>query len=180
MRLIRSLRRRLAAFAAAREGVTIVEFAIVGPVFFLIVGAILETAIAFFAGQALDTAVSSSTRLIRTGQAQSMSLDQYRNEICGGLYGMFDCDQIRLVVRPLTGFSAFSRTPPVDEDGAWQVADDYRVNCSTNCSAGNTVMVVEAYYKFPSILAIPGLTAGLLPDGTRLLATSRVFMNEPF
>src|SRR5690606_33906802 len=167
MRLIGSLRRRLSAFPSASEGVTLVEFAIVGPVFFLIMGAILETAVAFFAGQALDTAVSSSTRLIRTGQAQSMSLDQYRGAVCDGLYGMFDCDQIRLVVRPLTGFSTFARTAPVDEDGAWDVDNNYRINDS----AGGTVMVVEAYYKFPSILAIPGLTAGLLPDGTRLLAT---------
>lgn len=175
MRTVRSLLRCLAGFPSDRKGVTLVEFALVGPVFFLVMGAILETALTFFAGQALDTAVNSSTRLIRTGQVRAMSLEDYRSAVCDGLYGMFDCEQIRFVVRPLTAFSAYSGSAPVDGDtGAWQVETQF------DPGAASAVMVVEAYYKFPSVLALPGLTAGLLPDGTRLLATARVFMNEPF
>src|SRR5216684_501290 len=67
--------RRLAAAAAVRrfvrrkDGSVAVEFAMVAAPFFALLFAIMETAIVFFAGQALETAVGDSARLIMTGQA---------------------------------------------------------------------------------------------------------------
>ncbi len=44
--------------------------------FLAMVFAIMETAIVFFAGQALETAAADSARLIMTGQAQTQGYDQ--------------------------------------------------------------------------------------------------------
>ena len=68
--------RRLAAAPAARrlvrqqDGAAAVEFALIAAPFLALVFAIMETAIVFFAGQALETAAADSARLIMTGQAQ--------------------------------------------------------------------------------------------------------------
>ena len=65
--------RKLRVFAKREDGAAAVEFAIVVAPFLALLFAILETALVFFAGQTLETAVSDSARLILTGQAQTAS-----------------------------------------------------------------------------------------------------------
>jgi hypothetical protein len=56
----------------------------------------------------------------------------------------------------------------------WTLEDDY------NAGAASEVVLVQAFYKWPTIVNLPGFNFSTLPDGTRLLGASRVFMNEPF
>lgn len=44
--------------------------------FLALLFAIMETGLIFFTGQALETAVADSARLIMTGQAQTQGFDQ--------------------------------------------------------------------------------------------------------
>ena len=66
-----SLRNILRRFRRSRRGSVAVEFALVAPVFFALLFAIIETAIMFFASQALETITANSARYIMTGQAQN-------------------------------------------------------------------------------------------------------------
>ena len=97
-RLSRAVKRPLAWAAARRfvrqqDGATTVEFAMVAAPFLAMVFAIMETAIVFFAGQALETAGADSARLIMTGQAQTQGFDQakFKQAVCGKIYGLFNC-----------------------------------------------------------------------------------------
>ena len=45
---------------------------------------------------------------------------------------------------------------------------------------GGSVVLVEAYYKWPVILNFGGFSLQNQPDGTRLLSGVRLFRNEPF
>ena len=67
-----SLRR----FRRNRRGSAAVEFALVAPVFFALLFAIIETALVFFAGQVLETITQDSARQILTGQAQTAAFTQ--------------------------------------------------------------------------------------------------------
>src|SRR5665213_2828535 len=83
----------LRGLARDQRGVTVVEIALLAVPFFLLIGAILETAVIFLASQILDGAVQDSGRLIRTGQAQSNSPAAYtpadfQNAICSRLFGL--------------------------------------------------------------------------------------------
>ena len=62
-------------FARGDDGAAAVEFGMVAAPFLALMFAIMETALVFFAGQTLETAVADSARLIMTGQAQSQSFD---------------------------------------------------------------------------------------------------------
>ena len=73
--------RKLRAFARREDGAAAVEFAIVVAPFLAMLFAILETALVFFAGQTLETAVSDSARLILTGQAQTPGFSQGRSRM---------------------------------------------------------------------------------------------------
>src|SRR5437763_15795020 len=80
-------------FAKQQDGAAAVEFGLVVAPFLALVFAIMETAIVFFAGQALETAVADSSRLIMTGQAQSQNFDAaaFKTAACNKIYGLFDC-----------------------------------------------------------------------------------------
>jgi Flp pilus assembly pilin Flp len=55
-----SIRHALRRFRRNRRGSSAVEFALVAPVFFALLFAIIETVIVFFAGQVLETGVNLS------------------------------------------------------------------------------------------------------------------------
>ncbi|MEN3364062.1 MAG: hypothetical protein V7606_1336, partial [Burkholderiales bacterium] len=90
-----SVRNALRRFRRNRRGSAAVEFALVAPVFFALLFAIIETAIVFFAGQVLETVTQDSARLILTGQAQTAAYTQAdfkRVVVCGPLINvLFDC-----------------------------------------------------------------------------------------
>ena len=63
--------RAVGRFIRQRDGATVVEFGLVALPFLGLLFAILQTALVFFAGQVLQTAVTNASRLIMTGQAQT-------------------------------------------------------------------------------------------------------------
>src|SRR6201996_8866913 len=64
----------LRRFRRSRAGSAAVEFALVAPVFFALLFAIIEVAVMFFASQVLETICQDSARALMTGQAQTGSV----------------------------------------------------------------------------------------------------------
>src|SRR3954471_10837726 len=88
-----ALAKALRRFRRNRRGSAAVEFALVAPVFFALLFAIIETAIVFFAGQVLETVTQDSARFIMTGQAQTGGYSQsdFKNYVCARVTVLFDC-----------------------------------------------------------------------------------------
>src|SRR6476660_10133509 len=102
-------------FVRQQDGAAAVEFGLVALPFLGLTFAILETALVFFAGQTLETAVTDSARLIMTGQAQTggWSKEDFKNAVCADVYGLFDCSgQMYVDVKTYTSFAAITQTPP--------------------------------------------------------------------
>lgn len=172
-------------FARDERGVTAVEFGILAIPFFAIIAAIMETAMIFFAGQVLDSAVQDSSRLIRTGQAQSAtpaySPQQFKDAVCAGLLGLFDCTKLRINVGVIDDFSVATIGYPLKTDSDCTAAlCDWTLSESYVPGSGGDVVMVQAYYKWPTVVRLLGLNFQSLPDGTRLLGSVRVFKSEPF
>src|ERR1700759_1940255 len=115
--------RRLSAVRALdrllrrEDGAAAVEFGLVAAPFLALTFAIMETAIIFFSGQALETAVADSARLIMTGQAQTAgySQSQFKSAVCAKIFGLFDCQNgVYVDVKPYTSFGSVSMSNPVD------------------------------------------------------------------
>ncbi|WP_423069260.1 TadE/TadG family type IV pilus assembly protein [Devosia sp. CN2-171] len=180
--------RRGRQFGCDERGVTAIEFGILALPFFTIIGATLETAMIFLAGQVLDSAVQDTARLVRTGQAQTAEWDgdDYRAAICDRLYGMFDCTngpnaRMRVNVAVIEDFSEAAIGYPLEiDDDCTAVTCDWTLESDYVPGVGADVVLVRAYYKWPTIINLPGFNFGTLPDGSRLLGSSRVFRNEPF
>src|ERR1700716_2367862 len=111
------IRIALRRFRRNRRGSAAVEFALVAPVFFALLFAIIETALVFFAGQVLETVTQDSARMIMTGQAQNAgySQAQFKTHVCGKISMLFDCvNGIYVDVKSYPGFSGISITDPID------------------------------------------------------------------
>lgn len=184
-----TLLRRLFAPAIARgrsfsrdeRGVTAIEFAILGLPFFTIIFAMLETAMVFFAGQVLDSAVEDATRMLKTGRAQAASyqLSDFRTHLCGYTFNLFDCSKIFLKVVKVNNFTTATITSP-------QTCDTGTKKCTWSGSEsfvpgiGKEVVQVFAYYRWPLIVNLPYFNLSNQIDGSRLLGSTRVYRNEPF
>lgn len=179
------------AFARDENGAVLVEFGILAVPFFTLIYAILETALVFFGGQILDSAVHDATRAIRTGQAQSptppataWNLESFRSEVCDGLYGMFNCDQLRVKVQVLNDFTSAVLGDPIDPD--CEVDQEDETECgwalleSYNAGVGSSVVLVQVHYKWPTLINLPYFDLATLAGGKRLMSAARVFKNEPF
>ena len=180
------LPRRRRGLARDERGATLVEFGLLAPFFFAIVGAILETSVVFLSGQILDSAVQDVSRLVRTGQAQGTisSATDFRTRVCDRLYGLFpDCiAKLHVEVETIANFDSASISAPVK----WTCAPDDAA-CGTwtrgeayTAGAGSSIMLVQVYYKWPIMLSMLDATMANLPTGERLLGASTVFRNEPF
>lgn len=165
-------------FVAREDGVTAVEFAMLAAPFFAIVAAILETAIVFLSSQVLDTAVDFGVRQLRTGQIQtstSNTMTTFRNDICDYLYGLFDCSQLRISVKKVTNFASAATGYPIDvTNGDWTMTEIYTPGL------GSDVVMVQVYYKWPTLFNFFNFDLSNTADGKRLLSSVRVFKNEPF
>jgi Flp pilus assembly protein TadG len=169
---------RARAFAHDRQAATAVEFALIVTPFLALIFAIIETALCFFAGQALETAVMDASRAIRTGQAQqsNYSANDFQASICSQLTYMFNCSSnLYVSVQTFANFSSIALTTPTDAHG----------NLATTgfpygAGHGSDIVVVRAYYEWPVFINTLGNNLANEPDGKHLLIATAAFQNEPF
>ena len=164
-------------FVRQEDGSTAVEFSLVAVPFLGLTFAILETALVFFAGQTLETAVTDSARLIMTGQAQDKAWmkDDFKTEVCNRIHGLFDCaGGVYVDVKTYENFAAINNDLPLT-DGT---IDESKLNFSP----GNPgqIEVVTLYYQWPIYLSLLGNNLTNINGNRRLLVATAVFCNEPF
>jgi len=167
----------LVRFRRDQRGATAVEFALVALPFFALMFAILETALLFFAGQALETSVANVSRLIRTGQAQQQNynLAQFKTDVCSEILSLFDCvSGLKVDIRKYSSFAAMDLGVPLDSNGALHVTENYQPG------HGSDIVVVRAYYEWPTFVRLLGNDLADMPNGKHLLVATAAFRNEPF
>lgn len=173
VRQLRRLRRR-------EDGATVIEFAaVIGP-FLAIMFAIIEVGLTFFAGQALETAVADSSRLIMTGQVQKQGLDAaaFKQDLCSRLLALINCaDGVQVDVKKYGSFDGVNLSPPAydPEEGKLDTSD-----FGYQPGAQGEIVVVRVVYEWPTFLRGFGFDLATLPNGKRLLMATAAFRNEPF
>src|SRR6266487_4206958 len=166
-------------FAKGEDGIAAVEFGIVAAPFLALMFAIMETALVFFAGQTLETAVADTARLIMTGQAQSMGLTQetFKTEVCNRIHGLFDCAAgIQIDVKAYTAADGFAGA----STGRPTAADLQNNNFVYQPGAACSIVVVRLMYQWPVYAAVLGFNLADLSGSKRLLMATAAFRNEPF
>src|SRR5438876_2318556 len=161
--------RALRRFTQQEDGATAVEFGLVAAPFLALVFAIIETAVVFFAGQALETAVADSSRLIMTGQAQNGGFNQaaFKNAVCAKIFGLFDCQNgVYVDVKTFTSFQNITMPKPVDANGNFQNDFSYQPG------GPGDIVVVRLFYQYPVYVTLLGFNLSNVNGGKRLLAAT--------
>jgi Flp pilus assembly protein TadG len=170
----------LGRFRRNRRGSAAVEFALVGPLFFCMLFAILETAIVFFAGQLLENATLESARLILTRQAQntSMTENDFKQNLCDRIKVMFNCQgNLGNLTVDITSFAPGASITIADPIVAGSFTGTFSYNLPPSGSP-NTI-VVRAFYQWPLFVTRLGYDIGNLNGGKRLLSATAAFHVEP-
>src|SRR3954468_6774681 len=172
-----ALGKALRRFRRNRRGSAAVEFALVAPVFFALLFAIIETAIVFFAGQVLETVTQDSARFIMTGQAQTggYSQSQFKTYVCGKVSILFDCvNGIYVDVQSYPQFSGVSVGDPIDGSKNFIPPNNY------SPGGPGDIVVVRLFYQWPLFVTALGYNVSNLSGGKRLLTADAAVQNEPF
>ncbi len=137
-------------FGRNRNGSAAVEFAIIAPVFFALIFAIIETGMVFFAGQVLETAVQDTGRLFYT--STTVSQTDYNTAICNRIQVLMDCTKVRNDVQTYAAGTSFTISDPIDSSGNF--VDSFSFNAPASTDTTSTV-VVRSFYQWP--LFVTGL-----------------------
>jgi Flp pilus assembly protein TadG len=177
-----SVRTILRRFRRNRGGSAAVEFALVAPVFFALLFAIIETALMFFASQVLETVTANAARMVLTGQAQSAGYatgSAFKSSVvctAGSVANvLFDCTNGIFV--DVQSYSAFSSVPFNSQIDASNNFINNMKYCPGN---GGDIVVVRLFYQWPLFVTGLGYNIANLSGSKRLLAATAAFRNEPF
>lgn len=171
-----SARNMLRRFRRNRRGSAAVEFALVAPLFFALLFAILETAIVFFAGQVLETVAQNSARMILTGQAQTAaySQSQFQTYVCSQIPALFSCGNVYVDVESYPSFSNVTINSQIDG------SSNFINNMQYNPGGPGDIVVVRLFYQWPLIVTGLGYNISNLTGSKRLLVATAAFRNEPY
>ena len=169
----------LSRFARDPSGASALEFALVATPLILLLLAVLEVGLVYFANFSLEAATAKGARLIRTGQAQSQNFDaaKFKTEVCKHLSAPVTCGGLKLDVRHYSSFGGAGAdlTNPIDANG------NLKTNFTYDPGVGGDVVVVRAFYEWSLIAKLPkDIALSNMANGDRMLMATVAFCNEPF
>jgi Flp pilus assembly protein TadG len=173
-----------------QRGSAALQFALLATPFLALLFAIIETALVFWAGQVLQTAVTDTARDVYTGSFQlanvaSSSTQTQANikaAICGRIVAMINCTtQLTIDVKAYPPGSSFPATMPspivVDSNGVRTVDPSFG---QYNNPGPDTVVLVRAIVLYPVYVNLLGANTSNLSATTRVIMGSAAFRTEPY
>lgn len=171
-------RRGLGRFRRDESGATAIEFAFVAAPFFFMMFALIELGVLFVVDVALESAVSQTGRLVRTGQAhdRALTVSEFKQDVCSRM-GVFEsqCDNRLLVdVRVIPRFTGQTPPDPVDADGELSES-----GLLFAIGGPRDIILLSAWYPQPLFTPLVSQGAERVA-GHRVLNVTTAFRNEPF
>jgi len=164
------------------RGVTAIEFAMVAPVFFFAMGAVVETGLMLYNEYVLQSSVQEAARKIRTGQAQlaGMNAGTFKTQICSLANAAMDCDgKVKVYVKSAATFAALKAAIPsyLNVGTSYGGQPSYT---SYDCGGPSVPVAVIATYDWNIVLPFMSAFGNVNNDKIRRIAGVAMFMNEPF
>jgi len=164
--------------ARASAGSAALEFALVAPIFFVLLMGTMEVGIMFFSQFVLQSATTDAARLIRTGQVASGGMTQaaFRTTICNKISPILACDgNLQIDVESYTDFTTTSIANPLLGNNTLNPA-------LNNFAPGGvcSVVVVRAFYTWSVVTPILTPFMVNMAGNMHLLSSTAAFRNEPY
>jgi Flp pilus assembly protein TadG len=169
--------RDFSRFWGARQGVTVVEFALIAPAFLGLLIAMLETAIFLFAQMVLQDAAVQVGRYFLTGQAQNgnWTASTIQTKICPSIQALFTCSSVIVVVQTYASFAAANTSAPQLYNNGQPVT-----NFAFDPGTPGEIMVVQLAYQWSVVSGPLGFVLSNLPGNAAELVGVTAFRVEPY
>jgi Flp pilus assembly protein TadG len=169
-------------FARDNRAASAVEFGMIALPLFALILAALQMAIVLMAQQELEYAADQAGRLVMTGQVSSTSGQtgyltqaQFTSKVCSYLVALFNCSNLMVNMETASSFSGVSTSAP-----SYTTLQQNQWSYNTGSHGQTpTVVILQVMYEWPIQSNLLGFNLAGLPNGTRLLMATSVFMNEP-
>jgi Flp pilus assembly protein TadG len=162
----------LADFLRHDGGAHAVEFAIVSPVFILLICMAVELGLILLTQSNINYATRDASRLIMTGQVQTGAGESvFTSKICGDVNVLITCSSLQYNVQSGGAFSDLNGTVVANSSG------NMTTTGFSPGGAGSDVLV-QVGYAFPCIVPIACNYIGT--NGKLLLVATVAFQNEDF
>jgi Flp pilus assembly protein TadG len=166
-------------FKKSEEGVTAIEFALVGGPFLYLLCVIFEAGLMLFSEYVIENGVAQAARKIRTGEARmgSVSASGFKTLVCGNLSAYLNCPaNLHIDVRKFPDFANIVMPSPTS---GGSLSSDVTTNAQYQIGCPGEVVVVRAFYEWQ--LFFPGISQlSNLNGNKRLLSSGAAFRNEPY
>jgi len=167
------------------SGSAMLQFAMIAPVFFMMLFATLETAMVFFGDMVLENAVKVTGRTIRTGQAQlaNKTQAQFRQDICDQVSFLLSCatDHLYVDVRSFGNFGAADYPAPLDANGNLVGnLNSYNPGGSSQVPGQNSIVLVRVMYTWQLNTPMFANYFANMTGNKRLITSTMAFKNEPY
>ncbi|HXE15782.1 MAG TPA: TadE/TadG family type IV pilus assembly protein [Stellaceae bacterium] len=161
----------LRSLIRADDGVTALEFAMVGPIFLLLILAVMENGLTMWTQSILDNATRDAARLLQTGQAQSGGTS-FPTQLCNEATGLMSCTSLKYRVQNGSTFAGMSATIP----GSLTGFSTYPA-AVTGGTAGQDTLVQVVYTR---TFIVPWLGKLMSASGSENLVATAAFQVEPY
>jgi Flp pilus assembly protein TadG len=188
--------KRVSRFLSNDDGVTVIEFAFLGPLFLTLLLVTFESSLMLFTEHVIQTSVQEAARLVRTGQAQSymkpgmptpgMTPAQFKSAICSIAKFAFKCEaNLTVYMNTATTFAALEASTPsylTITAGAFGKTGTVLNPPPFKCGQPSEAVALIATYDWR--IATPWVMSGFAnvagDDRTRRLVGFSMFRNEPY
>jgi Flp pilus assembly protein TadG len=152
-----------------QKGVALVEFALIAPIFFLLLFATIEFGLFYFTQVNLSVGVSSAIREVKIGNIQTnfnpvLARSKFKEKVCdysGKPIGLVDCDKLEI-----DAYRAFSFDKVIPKGGKF-------------FDTGSSGQAVAISVVYPYTFHTPIVSNVMTGWGDKIIIT-KIFQNEHF
>lgn len=168
--------RRLKRISRSESGTTLIEFALLAPVFFFLIIGLIEFVLFQYKTYALNHVVYEAARNIQTGEVQTSGdmLEAFQDEVCAQADGLIDCDEISFDVRSFDDIADINFTPAEFD------ADGNPSNFVFEPGGPEDYSAVRAAIKHDFVTPFMNDLFGIGPDLPAIVNSYVVVRNEPW
>lgn len=182
---VRGMKRsRWLRFKRDDAGVTAIEFAGVALPFFMLLFGLIGVAFFYFVLTSIEKGMDQTSRLIRTGQAQSsgMTVKQFKDAICSEAGSWIRCNNLQVFVSAYASWAAVQAEACVDAGG------NPRTNpappgqmIGVSSGGASEIVIVTACYKWDLPASIPFIEIDNMSNADAyMMQSTTAFRAEPY
>ncbi len=173
------MRRR--RFLKDMRGASAVEFAIVAPIFLMLMFSTFEVGWFYFVNSTMDGAATNAARMLRTGQAQGVSSGEFFHQIvCPKVKVLGDCSsRLTVEVKKFDSFSdlaSHANDPFVCKDAEPDDLNDIPYDPSEELA----IYRVRLCILYDTLNPLLGMSLAQNDQGQRKVTASYVLRTEPY